>query len=145
MIGGKRSYREIERQLLKKGFHNIYIMELMEEQESDVALSTLEIQKKYAIECKEKPLDKNKIVMYLGMTPDHIVAIAEQLSKRSGLDIVWVTCKKIEVVPESIRVVYEGDWEKYIYELETAKVWIYDTTLPLFSIKRKEQIGLKFS
>lgn len=89
----------------------------------------------------EEPIQQNKIVFQsFGTYSDHGKYITEQLIKlNKNLDIVWVLTDYDEVVPEQVRIVYASAWKKYIYEMETAKVWIINTMVPNFIIKRTGQ------
>ena len=138
LIGGKRSYREIEQQVTKKGYSDIFIIELMGAQirNDDFLLK----QKDYARICTKEPLVLNKIIVEISTSPDHLIAITKSLLKYSDMEIVWVIRANRKDVPDGVRTVFEADWKKYIYELETSKVWLFDTTLPLFANKRCEQI-----
>ena len=97
----------------------------------------------YAKKCSEEfPIDNNKII-FGGMDryPDHGKYITEQLlSMNETLDIVWVMNTPSIHVPEGIRVVYEGKWKQYVYELETAKIWIFNMPIRTQVIKREGQI-----
>ena len=95
----------------------------------------------YAKECAEKyPLQNNKIVFYMRTHISHEKYITEQLlSMHKNLDIVWIVNKINVKVPQGVRIVNEGNWKKYIYEMETAKVWVYGVPNVIGFIKREGQ------
>ena len=97
---------------------------------------------KYAKKCADEfPIQNNKII-FGGMDryPDHGKYITDQLkSMNKNLDIVWISNTPSIDVPEGVRVIYEGKWKQYIYELETAKVWVYDMQIRTQPIKRPGQ------
>ena len=97
----------------------------------------------YARKCLEKfSIDNNKII-FGGMDryPDHGRYITEQLlAINKNFDIVWVMNTPSICVPEGIRVIYEGKWKQFVYELETAKFWIFNMPIRTQVIKREGQI-----
>ena len=100
----------------------------------------------YAKRCIEKfPVENNKII-FGGMDryPDHGRYITEKLlSMNKNLDIVWVMNTPFGNVPEGVRIIYEGKWKQYIYELETAKFWIFNMVIRTPILKRSEQIYIQ--
>ena len=45
--------------------------------------------------------------------------------------------------PEGVRKIYKGKSKQYIYEMETAKVWLYAVHIPSYIIKRKDQVYIQ--
>ena len=96
----------------------------------------------YANICIEKfPIQNNKII-FGGMDryPDHGRYITEKLLlMNKDLDIVWLTNTPSIEAPKGVRIIYEGKWKSLIYELETAKIWIFDMPIRTQAIKRMGQ------
>ena len=100
----------------------------------------------YSEKCVELyPIQNNKIIFCgMGIYSDHCKYITEQLiSMNKDFDIVWIINKPSIEVPKGIRTVYEGKWKQYIYELETAKVWVYGVPIRINPVKREEQIYIQ--
>ena len=101
----------------------------------------------YAKYCAERfPIDNNKIIFGgMDIYPDHGRYITEHLlSMNKMLDIVWIiNTSSINNIPKGVRVVHEGKWKQYIYELETAKFWLLNMALRTQIVKRPEQIYIQ--
>ena len=100
----------------------------------------------YVKKCVEiSPIKNNKIIFYgLGNYSDHGKYITEQLLKMNkNLDIVWAVNRISVNVPEGVRTVYTGKWKQYLFEVETAKIWIYDTHIYSYFLKRNGQIYIQ--
>lgn len=148
LITSTKYYKEMAKQLLALGVSEYYVLLMMEanrrkqhpEVNKDVDINTG--MRWYAEVCCKKPIQRNKIVFRSFDTySDHGKYITEQLLKRSSkLDIVWVLKDLQEEVPEGVRIVWIRNWKKYIYEMETAQIWVINTLMPPDIIKRKEQI-----
>lgn len=94
----------------------------------------------YADRCCRLPIEKKKIIFMIGKYGGHAKYITEALiSKKCGLDIVWLVDDLRTQLPEGVRPVHINNWKKYIYEMETAGVWVFDILVPEFVRKRKEQ------
>ena len=150
LIASTRHYEEIVRQLEELGYYNVYILHIMEanyRQKQYAGKNTIEYVPRYIYAkefCKEK-ISNNKIAFYsFGSYSDHGKYITEALLKiRTDLDLVWFV-KDINVeVPEGVRKVCTGNWKRYLYELETARVWIYNMAVPDYLIKREGQIYIQ--
>ena len=71
----------------------------------------------------------------------HGKEIANQLLKRKeDLELVWIVKNLNVEVPAGIRLVSQNEQQEYIHELETAKMWVCDTGMPLDIVKRDGQI-----
>lgn len=96
----------------------------------------------YISACLKEDIQQKKIIIF--GTPNytgHAKYIVEQLLvMRSDLDIVLVANNAKESVPKGVRVAFVGNWKKIIYEFETAHIWIVDTTVPSYIVKREGQI-----
>ena len=153
LISSTRYYEEIAVDLEKKNIHNYFSILNLEYnyrkymKEKNLPFETGETQREeYVNYCIEKyPIQINKLVFYgQGCYSDHGKYITEQLLKMNKkLDIVWIVNRLSVKVPENVRIVYNEKWKQYIYEMETAKFWIYDTTVPAFLRKRDEQIYIQ--
>ncbi len=100
----------------------------------------------YAKKCVATyPVQNNKIIFCgMGIYSDHCKYITEQLlSMNKNFDIVWIMNKPSVEVPKGVRTVYEGKWKQYIYEIETAKVWVYGVPIRITPVKRKEQVYIQ--
>lgn len=92
------------------------------------------------------PIKKNKVIcsnFYGKGYGDSPRYIADELLKENKYDIVWVVEKngKYEF-PENIRTV-KINTLKYIYELVTSKVWIFNCRKNIIIKKRKKQIYIQ--
>ena len=144
LIGSSNYYIEIYQQLKRMGYEKIYILLLMEANEREHNSNALCVdqqvrEKEFAKEYAKFPIITKKVVVnesYGG----HQKPIIEQLLKlRNDLDVVWIMGKMAILPPEGVRTVPISNWKKCIYELETAKVWIWDLCVPDYIIKREEQ------
>ena len=59
------------------------------------------------------------------------------------MDLVWIVKKMTAEVPDGVRKVYLGNRKRYIYEMETAQIWIFNMPVPYYIIKRPEQIYIQ--
>ena len=99
----------------------------------------------YVDECILKsPIQKNKIIFLLDDYIDHGKYITEKLlAENKNLDIVW-SVKNFNVeAPFGVRIVSGGNILKYIYEMETAKIWISSVITPIYLKKRTNQIYIQ--
>lgn len=151
LIASTNYYEAIIEQLENMGIHNhfvILIMEANKRSENDYRGEQIDEQQRreaYIIECCNQEIDKKKIVFYaFGTYSDHGKYISEELLRiRNDLDIVWLVNDLSIQVPSGMRKVYAGNWKKYIYEMETAGVWIYNMVVPRYIVKRPGQIYIQ--
>lgn len=120
----------------------------------------------YADKCCSLPIAENKIVCMIGRYGGHARYITKELIRQSGIgernankagsgkagdregdsnrrvdpDIVWLVEDLRMKVPEGVRSILIGNWKKYIYEMETAGIWVFDILVPAFIRKREGQI-----
>lgn len=152
LVASTKAYEDIVRQLEEQGFGCSYVILAMEanrrkaqgvngriETEPQDFLSR---RRAYIEECFGEPVSENKVVFYsFGTYSDHGKYIAEQLIKiRKDLDIVWLLSDAETELPEGMRAVPVGNWVKYIYEMETAKVWVFNIEVPDYIEKRQGQV-----
>ena len=101
----------------------------------------------FAKKCvKKNSIQNNKIIFYdMGVYLDHGKYITKQLlNMDKTFDIVWFTNNEFIDVPERVRAVKISDWKQFIYEMETAKLWIINVVpIPIYLFKRKEQICIQ--
>lgn len=94
--------------------------------------------------CSHVRVSYNKILVYIGKYGGHGRNITKELLQSGkNLDIVWVVNDLRMEVPNGVRLVYENNWKRYIYEMETARIWLYDIIIPSYIKKRPEQIYIE--
>lgn len=95
--------------------------------------------------CEERPINRKKIFFRsYGDYTDHGKYITEALLKlRKDLDIVWAIDSMETEVPEGVRKIYGKNWKRFIYEMETSVMWIFDLPVPEYIIKRQGQLYLQ--
>lgn len=149
LISSVRYYQEIANELELKGFKNYFSLLNLEyyyRRDNPNFETQEDYRSKYAEECVKKyPINQNKVIFYAigGSYSDHGKYITEQLLKlNSNLEIVWIMNRKSNV-PENIKVIYSMNWKQYVYEMETAKLWIFDCRVPIYLIKRPNQIYIQ--
>jgi CDP-glycerol glycerophosphotransferase (TagB/SpsB family) len=150
LITSTNYYWQIMEQLERIGIRNYYVALIMEanRRESCRIKSTIEdknYQLSYARDCCKKEIISNKILFYsFGTYSDHGKYITEALLRiRLDIDIVWIVKDLRMEVPRGVRKVYMGNWKRYVYEMETSKIWIYNMVVPSYIIKRPEQIYIQ--
>lgn len=151
LIASRKYYKQIIEQLALYDIHNYFVISIMEANEGNNAVDLNEmidnesVWAEYAKVCCEKAINIRKIVFYSFCSySDHGKYIAEALLQtKQGLDIVFFVKDLGTVVPEGVRKVLIGNWKKYIYEMETAGIWIYNMVVPDYVIKRPGQIYIQ--
>ena len=90
-------------------------------------------------------INEKKIVFSaFGTYCDHGKYITEELlKKKETYDLVWVVYNDEVKVPPGVRMVMRWDVEKYIYEMSTAKIWIFNSPVQAYVRKRKGQIYIQ--
>lgn len=149
LISSLRYYDEIALELETMGFSCYFSVLNLEynHRANNSEFETLDNYKTiYAKDCVEKyPIEGNKIICYgFGGYADHEKYITEALLKLSkNLRIVWIVKKFPVDVPEGVEVVFNGNFKRYIREMETAKMWIFDVPIEINLIKRESQIYIQ--
>ena len=152
LVTSVRYYEDIANQIEAMGITNIFTIIIMEAKERENILADkmkeknllLSPEEIYAVECMKEPVEENKILVFIGNHGCHVKQITRKLVEMSAdLDIVWILRNKLEEIPAGIRTVMEGDWKAYVWELETAHVWIYEEMIPEFAHKRVGQIYIQ--
>ncbi|MCI8774081.1 MAG: hypothetical protein HFI50_09175 [Lachnospiraceae bacterium] len=146
-------YGILEKQLRAYGGRNIYSYFLMESKTIRCRMQVF-IGKKGVYEwfkvCefyrnRKYRVNKRKIVFSaFGTYCDHGKYITEELLRqKKKYEIVWAISDSSVKVPQGIRTVMRGDLEKYIYEMATAGIWIFNSPVEAFVRKRKGQIYIQ--
>ena len=148
LISSYRYYEEIANELDEKGYNcyfsvlNIEINYRKYMNENHLPYEDrYEYISNYAKECVEKyPIQNNKVVFSMSTHIDHGKYITKQLLlMNKDIDIVWIVGRFDLDVPEGVRTVYSGKSKQLIYEMETAKVWVYGVHVAAYIIKREGQ------
>ena len=149
LIASIRYYEDICGQLEQLGLENLYVLLIMEANESrkeEVSCQKEGVCKEeaYALACMKYPVEYNKVLVYIGRYGSHGNRISRKLSEIAPeLDIVWVVESPVKEKPPGTRTVFAGNWKEYIKELETAHIWIYGDMIPGYAKKRPEQIYIQ--
>lgn len=97
--------------------------------------------------CREslkREIVPNKIVFSMYQYGGHGRAITDALLKSNvNLDMVWLVDDLHMEAPDGVRLVYHRNWYRYIYEMETAGIWVFDETVPSFIVKKPGQIFIE--
>lgn len=127
--------KEIVEQVRKLGFSNFLSIISLENDEKDKK----DQRKNVAVKYKSNPIVNNKVLFIMGFDGSHEKYITLELEKYTQLDLVWCVRSPREDKPKSVRMVCESNWKQYYQEIETAKVIIYDSRLPIGYIKKRGQ------
>lgn len=147
LITSTNYYEQIIDDLEKVGIGNYFVLLMMEankriESGYVEADNVIFSRADWADVCCRKKIVWNKILFYsFGTYSDHGKYITNALLKiMEDLDIVWAVSDMTLKVPQGVRKIYLGNWKRYIYEMETARIWIYNMPVPPYIIKRQGQI-----
>lgn len=150
IITNLSDYEAMANRLESMDIHNSFVFLIMEankrkEEGYIEKRNTIIKPEEYAKLCCKEKIVYNKVLFFsFGTYSDHGKYITESLLKiRKDLDIVWVVNHMTEDVPEGVRKVYLYNWKRYIYEMETARVWVYNMPVPSMIVKRPEQIYIQ--
>lgn len=153
LITPSYGYGELEKQLRQRGCRNIYSYFIMESKtvrcKIPVVIVNIKKSKWFKVyqfyQNRKYPIDRKKIVFSaFGTYCDHGKYITEELLRQNkGYDPVWVVSGNFAEVPKGVRTVRSGDTERYIYEMATAKIWIFNSPVQAFVRKRKDQIYIQ--
>ncbi|BBF44123.1 CDP-ribitol:poly(ribitol phosphate) ribitol phosphotransferase [Lachnospiraceae bacterium KM106-2] len=151
LITSIKYYSSMLEQLRQMKITNGYVL-LMMEANARKALGTdaverkslSELREEYQQWCCQQSIVENKIVMSYGEYGGHAKYITRQLLKQNKeLDIVWLVREEQVEAPDNVRLVPQDNWKRYLYEMETAKIWLYDITVPDHIVKRYGQIYIQ--
>ncbi len=149
LVSSTKYYEEMVSQLEELGVRNCFILLIMEanRRQEDVGREQkprdfLSRRKEYLEECGKEEIEDKKIVFYsFGSYSDHGKYISEKLKRiRDDLDIVWLMNDTSAEQVEGVRFVSVLNWRKYIYEMRTAKIWVFNVDVPDYIEKREGQI-----
>lgn len=149
LITSMASYQPILRQLRQMGIDHCYILLMMEVNKRKIQTNVIEdnfdnIYETYIDWCCKQPIQKNKIVMLIGPYGDHARQITKVLlNKTKDVDIVWIVDDLQTERPDGIRVICGKNWKNYAYEMETAKLWIFDDLVSTRIRKRESQLYIQ--
>lgn len=146
-------YEAIRLQLREEGFTNDFVVLIMEANERNDCGRGREIHKDVdslktefvGYCCRHERVDRRKLFFRAyGDYADHGKYITEALLKTGeDLDLVWSVHDLAAEVPQGVRKIYEGNWKRFIYEMETAGIWVLDLPVPEYIIKRPEQLYIQ--
>lgn len=148
LITSVRYYIEIIEQLQNIGITNYFVLLMMEvnarknlaPEEADF----IQLINAYVQYCCSQRIMSNKIVMSYGRYGGHAKYITRQILKqRKDLDIVWLIDEPYVDAPDGVRLVPRMNWKRYIHEMETAKIWLFDITVQDYIVKRQGQIYIQ--
>ena len=130
LITSLKNYSDICDQLESYGiYHNFALLPMeanwRKNHEYELDEETFE---QYIQRCHEEKIHGNKIVFYnQNSYCGHGKYITEQLLRISNdLDIVWFAENPFLEVPKGVRLEDRKNYKKYLYEMETAKIWVSD-------------------
>ncbi len=143
-------YPAMIKQMEEMGIENNYVLVMMEAAkrecltDNEAGEDSENIRDSYIGRCCLQNIEEKKIVMLIGVYGSHARQITKALLKeRKDLDIVWIVNDLRMERPEGVRFVYEKNWKQYVYEMETARIWIFDDIIPTFIRKREGQIYIQ--
>lgn len=149
LITGIYFYAPMYKQMEEMGIAHCYILLMMEaDRRSRLADYEVEdfdkIYDGYLEEFSRQKIEEKKIIMLIGVYGGHARQITRALLKvRTDLDIVWIVDDVRIEKPGGVRFVYAKNWKRYLYEMKTAKIWLFDDIAPLNIEKREGQIYIQ--
>lgn len=142
-------YAPMYRQMKETGIENCFIL-LMMEADRRSRLTDYEVEDfdkiydSYMEEYSRQSIEEKKIIMLIGVYGSHARQITKALLRvRTDLDIVWIVDDLRIEKPGGVRFVYAKNWKRYLYEMKTAKIWLFDDIAPLNIEKRDGQIYIQ--
>ncbi len=144
LIASVKYYEEIIQEIASYGISDYQVLLFSELKALEEGYDRYDVNarlKEYAVQATAYDICRGKIVCRsMGTYAGHAKYISEKLlGQIDQLDIVWIVDDLNEDSPEGIRLVQAGRWKQYIYEMETAQIWIADTPIAEFIIKRPGQ------
>lgn len=144
-------YQEIEEQLCLYGvkFFSMARMEMSRkgvENPKGIIIPDFEQRRKDYVEhcCRKERICDNKILVFIGKYGSHGKNITKVLMHlQQNLDIVWIVDDLRVDAPQGVRLIYADNWKRYIFEMETAHIWLYDIIVPLYIEKRPGQVYIE--
>lgn len=142
-------YHEMMEQMKEIGIEHCYVLLALEadkrkhlkgSEEEDID----KIYNGYIDEYCRQNIEEKKIIMLIGVYGSHARQITRALLKvRRDLDIVWIVDDVRMEPPAGVRLLYSRNRKRYLYEMETAKIWIFDDIISPQIRKREAQIYIQ--
>lgn len=138
-------YHLMVKQLQEMGYTNYFLLLMMEidykkKYPNKIRKDFVEIREEYIDWCCSQKLINNKIVMRIGEYGSHAKCITQKLLElKDDLEIVWLVYRPDYKAPIGVRLVPEKNWKRYIYEMETARIWLFDAYMYEYIRKREYQ------
>lgn len=149
LITSVEYYISMAKQLEQMGYSNYFVLLMMENNRrknlpDEIKKNFAEIREEYIGWCCQQKLEKKKIVMRIGEYGGHAKCITNWLLKSGeDIDIVWLVHNIDIKYPDGVRIVPERNWKRYIYEMETSGIWLFDVNPLEFIQKREGQIYIQ--
>ena len=143
VINSINYFEQIYDQLLKMGFSKLFVLALMEADYRRKHALTGESYEEFSQKCMENCIKRGKILFIgFGSYSGHGKYITEALLKLKYTgSIVWMIDKDMDKdIPQDISCFYRNNTKRYLYELESAEIVIFDTILPDWAVKKNGQI-----
>ncbi len=149
LITSTNFYQPMLKQMKEMGVGHCFVL-LMMEADKRSRLTDYEgedidkIRDSYIDEYCRQDIEERKIILLIGVYGSHARQITKALLRVStNLDIVWIVNDMNIKTPNGVRLVYARNWKRYVYEMETAKIWIFDDIISPRIRKREEQIYIQ--
>lgn len=142
-------YGSMIRQLKELKITNIFVLLIMEANRRknlkvNVSENFVQIRRDYIDWCCQQNIENKKIVMRIGEYGGHARQITNALLKRrSDLDIIWLVHDFDEEAPCEVKLVCEKNWKRCSFEMETARIWLFDVSVSDYIRKRENQIYIQ--
>ncbi|MCM1154890.1 MAG: CDP-glycerol glycerophosphotransferase family protein [Roseburia sp.] len=148
LITSINSYHAMMKQMEEMGIKHCYVLLLMEADRRSSREDTEEdidkMRISYIDQCCRQNIEEKKIIMLVSVYGGHARQITRALlDERTDLDIVWIVNDMHTEAPDGVRFIYERNWKRYVYEMETAKIWIVDDIISPHIRKRDNQIYIQ--
>lgn len=149
LITSTNFYQPMLKQMKEMGVEHCFVL-LMMEADKRSRLKDYEgedidkIRDSYIAEYCRQDIEERKIILLIGVYGSHARQITRALLRVSAdLDIVWIVNDMSIEAPNGVRLVYARNWKRYVYEMETAKIWIFDDIISPRIRKRDAQIYIQ--
>lgn len=149
LITSTNFYQPMLKQMKEMGVGHCFVL-LMMEADKRSRLTDYEgedidkIRDSYIDEYCRQDIEERKIILLIGVYGSHARQITKALLRVStNLDIVWIVNDMNIKTPNGVRLVYARNWKRYVYEMETAKIWIFDDIISPRIRKRDAQIYIQ--
>lgn len=149
LVTGINYYTPMTEQLKEMGVTDIFVMLCMEanrrkNSESDCSEDFEQIKNNYIDLCCKQDIEGKKIVMHIGEYGGHARQITKALLRiRNDIDIIWLVYDVDTDAPYEVKQIPVRNWKRYRYEMETAKIWLFDVSVPDYIRKRENQIYIQ--